>query len=435
MKHGVYSKQYSFAKRADKIGYYLVFMTYIGCTSSKSMVSTWIVSYLLVYTWHTPLHYPHAVNAGCVLAGVAPVMCPMSGSCTHWLMCWVVVLQPTLSHSVTTVYPTKIISPQTNVATCPSKSQIYSCHRIQLLMSQHWRRQTYERMLTLSSKTMTQGGQRVDWMTSCFLQMYHIWDTTCISPGQIRKVKILCAFTVHAFNYITQYLLESYIPLNSKFVRDANAQHRHYILELLDEKYSHWNYHYIKPSNSQIKLDFRYICALYKSPEIMQCLSCQSKLHIFNDINIYIYIYSKTIWLGNGYSCCYYFLHGVTFCPTTLCGYMWDWIHLFFKYNSRYLFAFQLIIWIFHITLSIALGLTGPVKSWGRDKMEVWTIIHCVGLGHEMRWMSLYILMDVLLKKALSNSFWRVKILQFIFKFHWNFLPFKDKPSLIQIIV
>ena len=73
MKHGVYSKQYSLAKRADKISYYLVFMTYVGCFSSKSMVSTWIVSYLLVYTWHTPLHYPHAANAGCVLAGVAPV--------------------------------------------------------------------------------------------------------------------------------------------------------------------------------------------------------------------------------------------------------------------------------------------------------------------------------------------------------------------------
>ena len=73
MKHSVYSKQYSLAKRADKISYYLVFMTYVGFFSSKSMVSTWIVSYLLVYTWHTPLHYPHAANAGCVLAGVAPV--------------------------------------------------------------------------------------------------------------------------------------------------------------------------------------------------------------------------------------------------------------------------------------------------------------------------------------------------------------------------
>ena len=73
MKHGVYSKQYSLAKRADEISDYLVFMAYVGCFSSKSMVSTWIVSYLLVYTWHTPLHYPHAANAGCVLAGVAPV--------------------------------------------------------------------------------------------------------------------------------------------------------------------------------------------------------------------------------------------------------------------------------------------------------------------------------------------------------------------------
>ena len=74
MKHGVYSKQYWLAKRADKMGYYLVFMPYVGCFSSNSIVSTWIVSYLLVYTWHTPLHYPHAANAGCVLAGVAPVV-------------------------------------------------------------------------------------------------------------------------------------------------------------------------------------------------------------------------------------------------------------------------------------------------------------------------------------------------------------------------
>ena len=78
VKHGVYSKQYSLAKRADKISYYLVFMTYVGCFSSKSMVSTWIVSYLLVYTWHTPLHYPHAANAGCVLAGGAPVVTRMT---------------------------------------------------------------------------------------------------------------------------------------------------------------------------------------------------------------------------------------------------------------------------------------------------------------------------------------------------------------------
>ena len=74
MKHGLYSKQYSLAKCADKISYYLVFMTYVGCFSPKSTVSSWIVSYLLVYTWHPPLHYPHAANAGCVLAGVAPVM-------------------------------------------------------------------------------------------------------------------------------------------------------------------------------------------------------------------------------------------------------------------------------------------------------------------------------------------------------------------------
>ena len=29
---------------------------------------------LLVYTWHTLLHYPHGANAGCDLAGVAPVL-------------------------------------------------------------------------------------------------------------------------------------------------------------------------------------------------------------------------------------------------------------------------------------------------------------------------------------------------------------------------
>ena len=62
-------------------------MTYIGCTSLNSMVSTrvstWIVSYLLVYTWHTPLHYPHAANAGCILAGV-----PGGYSlCDGWYIC------------------------------------------------------------------------------------------------------------------------------------------------------------------------------------------------------------------------------------------------------------------------------------------------------------------------------------------------------------
>ena len=57
-----------------------MFMTHVGCFSSKSTVTTWIVSYLLVYTWHTPLHYPHAANAGCVLADVAPVIMP-----TGWI--------------------------------------------------------------------------------------------------------------------------------------------------------------------------------------------------------------------------------------------------------------------------------------------------------------------------------------------------------------
>ena len=51
MKHGVYSKQYSLAKH-----------DYVGCFSPKSMVSSWMVSYLLVYTLHTPLHYLHAAK-------------------------------------------------------------------------------------------------------------------------------------------------------------------------------------------------------------------------------------------------------------------------------------------------------------------------------------------------------------------------------------
>ena len=87
MKHGVHIKQYSLAKRADKIGYYLVFMTYVGCFSPKSMVSTWIVSYLLVYTWHTPIHYPHAANAGCVLAGVAPVSLILANRIIFCIFC------------------------------------------------------------------------------------------------------------------------------------------------------------------------------------------------------------------------------------------------------------------------------------------------------------------------------------------------------------
>ena len=43
MKHGVYSKQYSLAKHTDKIGYYLLFMVYVGCFSLKSTISSWIV--------------------------------------------------------------------------------------------------------------------------------------------------------------------------------------------------------------------------------------------------------------------------------------------------------------------------------------------------------------------------------------------------------
>ena len=113
MKHGVYNKQYSLAKRADNIGYYLVFKTYVGCFSSKSMVSTWIVSYLLVYTWHTPLHYPHAANAGCVLAGVAPVFrtrCLWFNSITYWQISrgrysrWKTILQAPRSYSYEPIF-------------------------------------------------------------------------------------------------------------------------------------------------------------------------------------------------------------------------------------------------------------------------------------------------------------------------------------------
>ena len=69
----VHSKKYFLVKHEVKIGYYLGFMTYIGCFTQKSMVSSCIVSYLLVYTWHTPLHCLHGANARCDLAGVVPV--------------------------------------------------------------------------------------------------------------------------------------------------------------------------------------------------------------------------------------------------------------------------------------------------------------------------------------------------------------------------
>ena len=41
--------------------------------SQNIVLARWSVSYLLMYTWHTLLHYPHGANAGCDLAGVAPV--------------------------------------------------------------------------------------------------------------------------------------------------------------------------------------------------------------------------------------------------------------------------------------------------------------------------------------------------------------------------
>ena len=41
--------------------------------SQNIVLARWSVSYLLMHTWHTLLHYPHGANAGCDLAGVAPV--------------------------------------------------------------------------------------------------------------------------------------------------------------------------------------------------------------------------------------------------------------------------------------------------------------------------------------------------------------------------
>ena len=58
----------------DKIIAHLGIMPYVVRFSEKFLLARWSVSYLLVYTWHTLLHYPHGANAGCDLAGVAPVL-------------------------------------------------------------------------------------------------------------------------------------------------------------------------------------------------------------------------------------------------------------------------------------------------------------------------------------------------------------------------
>ena len=48
-------------------------MPYVDRFSQNFLLARWSVSYLLVYTWHTLLHYPHGANAGCDLAGVVLV--------------------------------------------------------------------------------------------------------------------------------------------------------------------------------------------------------------------------------------------------------------------------------------------------------------------------------------------------------------------------
>ena len=49
--------------------------------SQNFLLARWSVSYFLMYTWNTLLHYPHGANAGCDLAGVAPVvLTPMYGT-------------------------------------------------------------------------------------------------------------------------------------------------------------------------------------------------------------------------------------------------------------------------------------------------------------------------------------------------------------------
>ena len=58
----------------DKIITHLGIMPYVDRFSQNFLLARWSVSYLLVYTWHTLLHYPHGPNAGCDLAGVAPVV-------------------------------------------------------------------------------------------------------------------------------------------------------------------------------------------------------------------------------------------------------------------------------------------------------------------------------------------------------------------------
>ena len=48
-------------------------MSYVDRFSQNFLLARSSVSYFVMYTWHTLLHYPHGANAGCDLAGVAPV--------------------------------------------------------------------------------------------------------------------------------------------------------------------------------------------------------------------------------------------------------------------------------------------------------------------------------------------------------------------------
>ena len=48
-------------------------MPYVDRFSQNFLLTHWGVSYLLMYTWHTVVHYQHGANAGCDLAVVTPV--------------------------------------------------------------------------------------------------------------------------------------------------------------------------------------------------------------------------------------------------------------------------------------------------------------------------------------------------------------------------
>ena len=43
-------------------------------TCQKNCAQIDLLRRSMMYTWHTLLHYPHGANAGCNLAGVAPVL-------------------------------------------------------------------------------------------------------------------------------------------------------------------------------------------------------------------------------------------------------------------------------------------------------------------------------------------------------------------------